>query len=476
MGKDALIKRNKAITEEAAKVLDAVTEENPLTDEQRAELDTLDTELRANEAAIAKFDEDEKRSARVKESRAKWGSLQPGTVKSDPFDINLRTAEPRELISRARQVLTDDKEGTEHLRDEQRAQVEKVLRTRNGDSDGSDVARLMLATENEHYRSAFPKLIAGRPDFSADEIRAIQNVDVAQRAMAIGGTATGGFAVPVLIDPTIIWTAQGSPNDIINLARVERITNDKWRGLTSAGMSWSFKAEGAVSADNSPTIAQPSVSTFRADGFIPYSLEVEMDWPSFASDMSTAVEAGYAELLADRLTLGTGAVQPFGIVTALNAQAGSKVQVGTSATLVANDVYGLWKSLPIKWRRRDTVAWMSHTGTEQKIRQFGAGASADANFTVNLNSEKINPLFNRAYYENDFMAEQPAGVSTDPLLIVGDWKQYLVAQRMGMTVERIQMLMDPATGRPTGQRGMVGYARVGADVLVSNAFRMLINK
>jgi HK97 family phage major capsid protein len=294
--------------------------------------------------------------------------------------------------------------------------------------------------------------------------------------MNIGTPANGGYAVPVLVDPTIIWTAQGSPNDIINLARVERITNDRWRGLTSAGMTWSFKAEGAPSTDNSPTIAEPEVPTYRADGFIPYTLEVEMDWPSFASDMATAMEAGYAELLAQSLTTGTGVTQPKGIITALNAAAGSKVQVATSATLVPNDVYGLWKSLPIKWRRKDTVAWMSHTGIEQKIRQFGAGASADANFTVNMNSEKINPLFNRSYYENDFMADMPTGVTTDPLLVVGDWQQYLVAQRMGMTVERLQMLFDPATGNPTGKRGMVGYARVGADCLVTNAFRLLINK
>lgn len=476
MGKKALVARNAAIGQEAKAILDAVSEENPLTDEQRATLDKLDTELRENEAAIAKLDEDEKRAARFADSISRYKDVQVGVVKEDPHDINLRTATGTELVSRARTVLEKDKLGTEHLRDEQRAQVERILRTKNGDTDGSDVARLLLATENEHYRSAFPKLIAGRPDFSSDEVRAIQQVDMAQRAMAIGATGTGGFAVPVLIDPTIIWTAQGSPNDIINLARVERITNDKWRGLTSQGMTWGFKAEGAPSTDNSPTIAQPSVSTFRADGFIPYSLEVEMDWPSFASDMSTAMESGYAELLASTLSTGSGVGQPNGIKTALNAQAGSKVQVATSAVLVAADVYKLWKSLPIKWRRRDTVAWMAHTGIEQLIRQFGAGASADANFTVNMNSEKINPLFQRSFYENDFLNDMPTAVGTELLLYLGDWKQYLVAQRMGMTVERLQMLFDPATGNPTGKRGMVGYARVGADLLVPDAFRVLVNK
>lgn len=445
-----------------------------LTEEQRSEWDTLDAESRSNETAMQPLIEREQRAQRVAESRAKWGTVQTGAPKADPFDVNLRTADDRTLVSRARQILTDDEDGTLHLRDGQKTHVERLLRTNNGDTNGADLARLLVATENEHYRSAFPKLIAGRPDFSPEEVRAIQQVDIAQRAMAIGTPAAGGYAVPVLIDPTIILTAQESPNDIMRLARVERITNDRWKGLTSAGMSWKWDGEAAPSNDNSPTVNSPEVLTKRADGFIPYSIEVEMDWPSFASDMAMLLEEGYSELVASTLTTGAGTGNvPMGIQAAIVAAGGITRQVATSATLAPADIYGLWADLPMKWRRRQSVAWMSSTSVENAIRQFG---TTDPNFSVNIKDENINSLFRREYVENDFMAAMPTGVSTAMLTILGDWKQFLIAQRMGMTVERIQMLFDPTNNRPTGQRGMVAYARLGSGLLVPQAFRALINK
>jgi predicted phage gp36 major capsid-like protein len=38
-------------------------------------------------------------------------------------------------------------------------------------------------------------------------------------------------------------------------------------------------------------------------------------------------------------------------------------------------------------------------------------------------------------------------------LVIGDFKQFVVAQRIGLQAEPVQTLFDQATGRPTGQRG-----------------------
>lgn len=472
MGKDALIKRNREIAERLGAILAEAGEED-LTDEQQAEFDRLDAESRSNADEIEKIEKREARAAKVAESRAKWGSLEVGAPQVDAFELNLRTATDRDLTSRARKVLGEDKLGTAHLRDDQKAHVENLLQRNSGNLRGADLARMLLATENEHYRSAFPKLISGKTTFTPDEVKAVQDVDMAQRAMAIGTPASGGYAVPVLIDPTIILTAQGSPNDIMRLARTERITTDRWKGLTSAGMSWKWDGEAAPSNDDSPSIGSPEVVTKRADGFIPYSIEVEMDWPGFASDMSMLLEEGYKELVTQALTTGSGANVPTGIVSAITAAGGLTRQVATSATIVAADIYGLWADLPIKWRDRATVAWMSSTTVENAIRQLG---TTDPNFTVNITEAGIRTLFAKQYAENDYMPAMPAGVSTAMLAIVGDWQQFLIAQRMGMTVERIQMLFDPTNNRPTGQRGMVAYARVGAGLVVPTAFRALINK
>jgi HK97 family phage major capsid protein len=57
-------------------------------------------------------------------------------------------------------------------------------------------------------------------------------------------------------------------------------------------------------------------------------------------------------------------------------------------------------------------------------------------------------------------------------LIGGDWYNYVIADRIGTTVEFIPHLFG-ANQRPTGQRGWWAYVRHGADSVNDGAFRML---
>ena len=439
-----------------------------LDDEQRSTWETLDAEC--NELAVATRKAE--RRQRLAESRAKWGTVQVGGRKEDPFDADVRTMQDNQVLSRARQVL-DDKDLAGHLRDDQREQVERVIRTRSGDLDGDLVARLLLATQQPAYRSAFQKYASNSTAFTQEEARAVEQVRLVKRALSVGGSmgADGGFAVPVLIDPTIITTAQGSMNDILRLARVETITNDTWRGISSAGVTWKFDAEAAEATDNAPKIAQPEVPTHRADGFIPFSIEIGMDWPGFAESMSMLLAEGYSELLAEKLTTGTGVNQPWGLVARLDTVSTSEVAVDAGGVLGASDVYGLWAALPQKYRRQMSTAWLSSTHVQNTIRQLG---TVDPNFSVNITQEAIPRLFGREYPMNDYMEDMPTGTGAQPLLVLGDFRGYVVAQRAGMTVEFIPMLMG-SNNRPTGQRGWFAWARVGGDVVNSAGFRLLVN-
>ena len=57
--------------------------------------------------------------------------------------------------------------------------------------------------------------------------------------------------------------------------------------------------------------------------------------------------------------------------------------------------------------------------------------------------------------------------------IYGDFRNFLVADRLGFQVELIPHLFGATNRFPTGQRGAYYYWRVGSDVLVQNAFRYL---
>lgn len=425
----------------------------------------------------------EARAERVAAARSKWAGTQvkASTDKQELFRFNMMDAYSSDekvhdgLVSRSLKIL-DDKKTQRHLNNDQERQVERLLRTKDADTDGQLISAYLIATSNPAYRSAFQKATGSlHPVFSPDEGRAVEQVQAIQRAMSVGTQAAGGFAVPVIIDPTIIKTAQGSENDILRLARVETITNDRWRGLTSAGVTWKFDGEATPSTDNSPTIARPEVPVYRADGFIPYSIEIGQDWPSFAENMSAMLGDGYDELLADKLTNGTGSNTPTGIVSRLVAQTSPDVSVATATagTLAASDIYAMWARLPQRHRRKSSTAWMSSTDVQNAIRQLG---TVDPNFTVDITNEAIPRMFGREYPMNDYMSSVAAGTAAANLLIVGDWKGYLVAQRAGMNIEFVPMLFDVTNNRPTGQRGWFAYARVGADVVDPTAFQLLQNK
>jgi HK97 family phage major capsid protein len=451
-----------------------------LTEEQS----TRWTELTAERSRLtADIQTREQREQTVRELAAR-GATEPVQAPAgpevmrrvQPWDgTDVRALPAREVRDRALAVL--DRDEAEHLDALAKERAARAVRAANENCNGALIAQRLLLTEHEDYREAFMRLVTrANPALTPEQARAVQRFEE-WRAMSIGTDSAGGFGVPVLIDPTIILTAQGHPNDILGLARVEVITTDAWKGVTSPGVTWKFRAEATAVTDGSPTLAQPVVTAHRADGYIPYSIEVGMDYPGFAGEMSMLLSEGYSELLVDKLTRGAGdgSDEPFGIETALDANTNVEVATTTAGTISASDVNGLWAALPIRYRNPAArTAWMAHTGVNGVIQELGQeGGSA---FTVNFTAEGVTILKGRRMYENDYLDDLPAGTAAGNLLIVGDWRNFLVAQRAGMSIELVPHVFDVTNNRPTGERAWFAWARVGSDSINDLGFRMLQNK
>ncbi|MEV3980794.1 phage major capsid protein [Nonomuraea sp. NPDC049758] len=445
--------------------------EAALDDDQQARWEELDTE----EADVRDQLAEAERRNRVAASRARWSTAQISRQVT-PFDgTDVTRMSPRETVDRARAALGADDQSTEHLADGQRSRLERLLQTRNDNVDGVQLARRLLVTEDPDYREAFMRLVSrNTPVLTPEQSRAVQRYEE-YRAMSIGSDPGGGYGVPVLIDPTIILTGQGSPNDFFNLARVETITTDAWKGVSSAGVTWQFRQEAAAASDNSPTLAQPTVPVHRADGYIPYSLEVDQDYPGFAGEMTTLLGEGYSELLVSKFTNGTGTNEPTGITTALNGTS-SAVPTVAGGAISAADINDLWAALPIRYRNA-RAAWMGSTDVNNAVQQLGASNNNSA-FTVDFTAEGVLVLKGRRFYLNDYFDALPAGVGAADLAVIGDWRNFLIAQRAGMSIELIPHVFNAAGTLtvPTGQRAWFAWARVGSDSINDAGFRMLQNK
>ena len=386
----------------------------------------------------------------------------------DPAGDTRRLTNP-EARDRALRVL-DSRDASE-LSDAAKTQVEKQLRR------DTVTARRILVTENEDYRSAFLKLVTDpHPVLSAEENRAVQ-AWYEFRALGDWTTTAGGFGIPVFIDPSIILTAQESGNPFLAIAKQVTVNTNQWKGVSSAGVTWAFQTEAAPVTDNSPTLAQPAVLVHMARGFIPYSIEVGMDYPGFASEMSTLLAQGYDELLVNKFTIGSGTGEPKGILTAISAVAGDRVKVTVGGSITAPDPYAVWKALPQKYRRN--ASWLMSVGVNNAIRQIGA-ANVFHGYTVNLPEGWADQLFNRPVYESAYMPDTTTWTTTaEGQAIVGDFQNFVVARNGGMSVELVPQLFQQVSqgvgpAVPTGQRGWFAYARIGSDSSNTAGFRLLV--
>jgi HK97 family phage major capsid protein len=454
------------LTEMRARILE-LSQKEDITEEEVIELDELlprfETETAEAAAVEARAARIEKVKAAVTERTAGFDA--PQVMRRTEVDIDVRTASRSELRSAALAILDRDGAG---LATRQGDHVDRLVRTQNGNTDGAQIAKRMLLTENEHYRSAFAKAVTSpAPAWTAEEARAIAEF----RAMSGGVDTAGGFGVPVLIDPSIILTSGAAAAPVLDLARIVTITTDEWKGVSSAGVSWSYDDEGTQVSDDAPTLAQPTVPVYTARGFIPYSLEVGEDYPSFAAEMRRLLDAGYIDLVAQQTITGSGSSSPTGIFTALDANTNVEVIVTTDGAFGAVDLLKVWKSLPERYR--GSATWIMSTDVENEVRSFSANSQGSF-YTINLAEGGIGNLFGRPVRTTDYAPEFTGTTGAANILVVGDFSNFLVAQRAGMSLELVPHLFG-ANGRPTGQRGWFAYARHGFDSVNDLGFRILQN-
>ncbi len=89
-----------------------------------------------------------------------------------------------------------------------------------------------------------------------------------------------------------------------------------------------------------------------------------------------------------------------------------------------------------------------------------------------MTADGIPSLLGRPVVESSSM-DGTYGSGDNYNLVVGDFSNYVIYERIGMTVEYVPHLFATGNNRPSGQRGIYAYWRVGADSVNDNAFRIL---
>jgi HK97 family phage major capsid protein len=438
-------------TEEQAARMEAVI---PEWDEKKAEHDKLVARSEKVEAV---------RSAALHEGNRESGA--PNViVRTDPFEgaelvrANF-DAEGRarmgsqDVIDRARTAFEGARLKSDQL-DKFMERVESV----------PGVAEHALVHGSPTYRSAFASFMnsQGSPVYTPEEAEAVR------ASMSLTG-ANGGYMLPTLLDPTLIHTGAATKNPIRRLARVVEGTQNVWHGVSVGGVTTYWKSEGSAFTDGTPTFSNPSVTAAMLTAYVTGSYEIFEDSSSQAQLPGLIGEAfDFAEGTA--FISGSGSNAPKGIVTAISGTAGDTVTAttrGAFTTASAVDVFALLNSLPSRYE--DSATWVANKQTFNTIKQMST-ASNGSYFWTDFNAAIGSPLLGSPIAQSSDMPTTT--VSGTVLIVLGDFSQYVVYDRIGTTVEFIANVVD-GSGLPTGQRGLVAHKRVGGDVTDLNAFRFL---
>ena len=343
--------------------------------------------------------------------------------------------------------------------------------------ENNELARRIAVCSSPEYARAFAKLavdpVSGHNSWTSAERAAWDKMLEARAAMAVGADATGGFMVPTHLDPTIILTNSGTSNVIRSISRqVTLASQTRWHGVSSAGVTASYDAEATEVSDDSPTVAGPTIDTFQGQAFIRASVQAFDDIANLQSEALRLFADAKDRLEETKFTVGVGSTEPTGVFTTIAATTASRVVSTTAATIGVVDLDAVYKAVPARHRR--VAHWLANPTYTLAVKALGTAVSAS--YSGDLRDPAAGRIHGLNMVESDDAPATQTTTALDSEILLGDFSQFVIVDRLGASAEFIPHLFATANGRPTGERGMYFRFRNGSGVVNTNAFRLLCDK
>jgi HK97 family phage major capsid protein len=454
--------------------IDALEQQEETSEEDHVRLDALLADWDQSAQELAPLEEREQRIAEVRARGAVEANRdepfeEPASTpagptvitrtKRDPYadldSVRTQVLPPQEIRSRALTAIDQYHGRTDHWALPDDAATEAARKVEKmGTRFGTAVARQMLLTGSSEYLASFEQYVT---DPTGYQTRAAMSLT----------PANGGYLVPFTLDPTIILTNAGSANPYRQVATVKTTATNDWNGVTSAGVTAAWTAEGIEATDGSPTVGQLKITPQKATAYLFGSFEVLGD-----SDIGQQLP----ELLADAkdrleetaFAVGTGTGQPKGVIPAGTTTAAA---TGTAATgPTAASVYTLSAALPARWRGPGArVVWLAHLNAINTLRNQPKFTGATEPILQD-NANGTMSMLGRPVLESTSVVGTYANGAK--VLAYLDARQYYIVDRVGMSVVYDPLVLG-ANRIPTGQGAWYAFWRVGADVSTAAAVRVL---
>jgi HK97 family phage major capsid protein len=450
--------------------IDSLEQVEDATEDDHLRLDALLQEWDELTTEIEPLEEREQKIAQVRSRSQNAGNVDEPSVidgapdlvvrkqKRDPFAdldaVRTHMMPINEVRSRAASAVEAYASRDDHwaLDDDAAENVTELIYKR-GKNFGKAISEQILVTGSPEYLAAFEQYLSDPGGFST-------------RAALSLTPANGGYLVPFTLDPTIILTNAGSANPYRAYANVKTTTTNDWNGVTSAGVSAEWTAEGVEAADATPTVGQLKITPQKADAYLFGSFEVLSD-SDFSQQLPDLLADAKDRIEESAFAVGTGTGQPWGLITRGTTLAAA---AGTAATgFTAADAYALQAALPARWRGpRARNAWVGNLTSINRGRNV---ASFTGSTTAIVTDGPNGPMMlGKPFLESTSVTG--AFANGNKVLAYADLSQYYIVDRVGMSVVYDPVVLG-ANRRPTGQGAWYAFWRTGADVSTATAVRVL---
>ena len=224
----------------------------------------------------------------------------------------------------------------------------------------------------------------------------------------------------------------------------------------------SYATEALEASDNSPTLADDTLKTVRAQAFAPVSLELFEDWAQILDELGKLILGARDDLEAVKFVTGTGTNEPEGLLTGA-----TNISVVGATFDVAADLYLAENNLSPRFR--ENAVWFGNRQQYQLIRQFVQPQSS----APIIDHVPGGPTEVIGYTAHEASGMTAAITTGSKLLVLFDPSYYVIVDRVGVDLEVTTPLFDVTNQRPTGSRGILGLWRNTAKLLDPAAARVL---
>jgi HK97 family phage major capsid protein len=381
----------------------------------------------------------------------------------DPYagmdEVRLGLTSDAEVRGRAMAAVEQYHSRTDgyQISDDAAAQCENLVK-KGGRLFGTNVARQMLATGSPEYMAAFESYLADPGGY-------------ASRAALSLVSANGGYMVPFTLDPTIILTNSGSANPYRQIATIKTTTTNDWNGVTSAGVTAAWTAEGIEATDNTPTVGQLKITPQKATAYLFGSFEVLGD-SEFASQLPMLLGDAKDRIEETAFAIGTGGTQPNGLIPRVTsyAPAGSLATWNAGGAGAAVHAYNTQGALPARWRGPTARnVWIANLATINLLRMIPKFSGS----TESIVEGGENPtMLGKPILESTSVVGTVPATTGLKILAYVDARQFYIVDRVGMSVVYDPIVLGATNRIPTGQGAWYAFWRTGSDMSTAGAGRV----